>query len=92
MAKKKLATSDEGVRAKQKIYRRMNKFSGGADGGVSGFNGSIRLNPLAKILRALFVNGNELVDFGAGSGRVLFSDVAVGASRAYGYELPITKV
>ena len=79
------------MKAIQKIYRRINKLSGGADGGVSGFNGSIRLNPLAKILRALFVNGNELVDFGAGSGRVLFSAVAVGASRAYGYELPVNK-
>ena len=88
MAKKKLATSDEGVRAIQKIYRRMHKLSGGADGGVSGFNGSIRPKPLAKILRALIVNGNEFVDFGAGSGRVLFSAVAEGASRAYGYELP----
>ena len=58
---------------------------------MSGFNGSIRPNPLAKILRALFANGNELVDFGAGSGRVLFSAVAVGASRAYGYELPVNK-
>ena len=91
MAKRKLATSDEGVRAIQKIYRRMHKLSGGADGGVSGFNGSIRPDPLAKILRALIVNGNELVDFGAGTGRVLFSAVAMGASRAYGYELPANK-
>ena len=91
MAKRKLATSDEDVRAIQKIYRRMHKLSGGADGGVSGFNGSIRPDPLAKILRALIVNGNELVDFGAGTGRVLFSAVAMGASRAYGYELPANK-
>ena len=69
----------------------MNKLSGGADGGVSGFNGSIRPNPLAKILRALSVKEKEMVDFGAGSGRVLFSAVALGASRAYGYELPVNK-
>jgi len=43
------------------------------------------------VLRALSVNGNELVDFGAGSGRVILSAVAEGASRAYGYELPENK-
>ena len=37
------------------------------------------------------VRGNELVDFGTGSGRVLFSAVSEGASRAYGYELPVNK-
>ena len=35
--------------------------------------------------------GNELVDFGAGSGRVLFSALAEGASGSYGYELPENK-
>ena len=85
------APRGDDVRAIQKIYTRMNKLSDGADGGVSGFNGSIRPKPLAEILRALFVKGNELVDFGAGSGRVLFSAVAAGASRAYGYELPVNE-
>ena len=51
----------------------------------------IRPKSLAKILRALCVRGNELVDFGSGSGRVLFSDVSEGAFRAYGYELPVKK-
>jgi predicted RNA methylase len=43
------------------------------------------------VLRALSVKGNELVDFGAGSGRVILSAVAEGASRSYGYELPENK-
>jgi hypothetical protein len=34
---------------------------------VAGFNGSIRPTSLARVLRALSVEGNELVDFGAGS-------------------------
>ena len=45
-------------------------------------------NDLARLLRALSVKGNELVDFGAGSGRVLFYAPAEGASGSYGYELP----
>ena len=82
------APCDGGVRTIQKIYIQFEKVSGGADGGVAGFNGSIRPKCLAQVLRALSVEDNELVDFGAGSGRVLISAVAEGASRSYGYELP----
>jgi hypothetical protein len=82
------APCDGGVRTIQKIYRQFEKVSGGADGGVAGFNGYIRPKCLAQVLRALSVEDNELVDFGAGSGRVLLSAVAEGASRSYGYELP----
>ena len=39
----------------------------------------------------LSVKGNKLVDFGEGSGRVVFSAVAGGASGSYGYELPENK-
>jgi hypothetical protein len=85
------APCDDGVRTIQKVYRKFEKISGGADGGVAGFNGSIRPKCLAQVLRALSVNGNELVDFGAGSGRVILSAVAEGASRSYGYELPENK-
>ena len=48
-------------------------------------------NDLARLLRALSVKGNELVDFGAGSGRVLFYAIAEEASGSYGYELPIKR-
>jgi hypothetical protein len=65
------APCDDGVRTIQKIYRQFEKVSGGADGGVAGFNGSIRPKCLAQVLRALSIEDNELVDFGAGSGRVL---------------------
>ena len=82
---------DIGVRTIQKIYSRFQKISDGADGGVSGINGSIRPKSLARVLRALSVKGNELVDFGAGAGRVLLAAVAEGASRSYGYELPENK-
>jgi hypothetical protein len=82
------APSDDGVRTIQKIYRQFEKVSGGADGGVAGFNGSIRPKCLAQVLRSLSIEDNELVDFGAGSGRALLSAVAEGASRSYGYELP----
>ena len=85
------APCDDSVRTIQKIYRQFEKVSGGADGGVAGFNGSIRPKCLAQVLRALGIKDNELVDFGAGSGRVLISAVAEGASRSYGYELPENK-
>ena len=85
------APCDDGVRTIQKIYRQFEKISGGADGGIAGFNRSIRPKCLAQVLRALGVKDNELVDFGAGSGRVLISAVAEGASRSYGYELPENK-
>ena len=90
-ARKAPCQCDDGVRTIQNIYRQFKKVSGGAEGGVVGFNGSIRPKCLARLLRALNVNGNELVDFGAGSGRVLFSAVAEGAYRSHGYELPENK-
>ena len=40
------------------------------------------------MLDALIVHGRELIDFGAGDGRVLVASLARGASRAHGYELP----
>ena len=85
------ARFDDGVRRIKNIYSRFRKISDGAEGGVAGFNGSIRPTSLARVLRALSVEGNELVDFGAGSGRVIFAAVAEGASMSYGYELPENK-
>ena len=84
------APCDDGV-CTQKNYRRFQKISDGADGGVAGFNGSNLPTCLAQVLRALSVKRNELVDFGAESGRVILSAVAEGASRSYGYELPENK-
>ena len=85
------APRDEGVLAIRKIYRLYHKLSDGAEGGVSGVSGSVRPMSLARILRALKVRGKGLVDFGAGSGRVLFSAILEGASRSYGYELPVNE-
>ena len=55
---------------------------------VSGFGESVRPMSIARILRAMPVRGNGLVDFGAGLGRVVISAILEGASRSYGYELP----
>ena len=73
------------------IYRMFRKISGGADGGVSGVNGSICPSCLKKVLCALEVNGREFIDFGAGDGRALLASLLKGATRAYGYELPANK-
>ena len=73
------------------IYRRFKTCAGGADGGVVGLNGSIRATCLFHLLRALDICGREVLDFGAGDGRVLLAAMAVGASKASGYELPENK-
>lgn len=90
--KKKLSpakkSSDEGVRKIGEIYRQYKKSAGGADGGVVGLNGSIRATCLVRMLRALNIDGREILDFGAGDGRVLLAAIATGASKASGYELP----
>ena len=70
------------------IYQHFKRCSGGADGGVVGMNGSVRATCLVRALQALRVQGKELVDFGAGDGRVLLAAIASGASKAAGYELP----
>ena len=70
------------------IYRLFRKCSGGADGGVSGLNGSIRPSCLDKVLSALQVNGRVFIDFGAGDGRALVASLLKGAAGAHGYEMP----
>ena len=70
------------------IYRLFRKCSGGADGGVSGLNGSIRPSCLDKVLSALQVNGRVFIDFGAGDGRALVASLMKGAAGAHGYEMP----
>ncbi len=54
-------------------------------------NGSIRAACLVRMLHALNIKGREVVDFGAGDGRVLFAAIAGGASKAIGFELPENK-
>jgi hypothetical protein len=88
------APCDDGVRTIQKIYRQFEKISGGADGGIAGFNRSIRPKCLAQVLRALGVKDNELVDFGAGSGlgRVLISAVAEGAYSRFLFQCTTDRI
>ena len=57
------APCDDGVRTIQKIYRQFEKVSGGADGGVAGFNGSIRPKCLAQVLRALGIKDNAVTSW-----------------------------
>ncbi len=82
---------DQEVQAVGVIYRHFKRCSGGADGGVVGTNGSIRAACLVRMLRALKIKGREIVDFGAGDGRVLHAAMAAGATNANGYELPANK-
>ena len=85
----------EGSLAVGRIFRKYKRITGGADGSVTGLNGSIRPLDLVRILGALEIQGREfqVIDFGAGDGRVLVSAIVqpiiVGsATKATGYELP----
>jgi len=68
------------------LYRRLS--GGGADGRVTGVNGSI--NPLAvlAVLMAMRVAGRTVFDFGCSEGRFLLSAALQGARKAVGVELP----
>jgi hypothetical protein len=78
----------DAVKKVGEIYRQYKKCSGGADGGVVGLNGSIRATCLVRMLHALQISGRDVLDFGAGDGRVLLAAVATGATKATGFELP----
>jgi len=78
----------EGSRAVGRIFREYKRITGGADGSVTGLNGSIRPLDLVRILGALEIQGREFIDFGAGDGRVLVSAIVGSATKATGYELP----
>ena len=76
------------VKLLQIIYRLFEKASGGADGGVVGLNGSINPFSLYTVLKEMDCGGRKFVDFGAGQGRALVSAIMIGASGAFGVELP----
>ena len=61
---------------------------GGAEGGSEGFTGSVRAMGYKRIFKHLGIDGNMVVDLGAGDGRMLMAAIAGGASKALGYELP----
>ena len=61
---------------------------GGAEGGSEGLSGSVRAMCYKRIYKHLGINGNMVVDLGAGDGRMLMAAIAGGASKAIGYELP----
>jgi hypothetical protein len=71
------------------LYRRFKKATNGADGATgTGVNGSLRANGLVKILLRMRVKDKNVLDLGAGDGRVLLAAWLAGAERASGYELP----
>ena len=74
-----------------KIYHLFKHCGNGADGGVSGLNGSISPASLNRVLDMLCPKHREIIDFGAGDGRVLVSAAFAGATQATGYELPDNK-
>lgn len=61
---------------------------GGCDGRCAGLNGSISPRSLSAVFLILGIEGQRLVDLGAGEGRVLAAALACGADRVFGYELP----
>ena len=72
----------------QKMYRLFEKASGGADGGVFGLNGSINPFSLCTVLKEMGIDGRNVVDFGAGQGKVLLAAMLLGASGSFGVEHP----
>lgn len=56
--------------------------------GLEGFGGSLRPGSIRRVLDALQVEGCTFVDVGYGDGRVLLQALALGASKAVGFELP----
>jgi hypothetical protein len=82
---------DPEIKAVGCIWRHFKRCSGGADGGVVGINGSLRPTSLMRILRVLKVKNCDVLDLGAGDGRVLYAAMAGGADNALGFELPENK-
>ena len=91
-AMRSLRLNREAVLAVETIVNKtIKKVSDGADGGVLGVNGSITAAGLIRVFHELEIDGREVVDLGAGVGRVVLSAMVRGASRATGFEHPENK-
>ena len=87
-ARSKQTVQNPEVKFLQKMYRLFEKASGGADGGVFGLNGSINPLSLHTVLKEMGIVGQNVVDFGAGQGRVVVAAMLLGASGSFGVEHP----
>jgi hypothetical protein len=73
----------------RRVFVHYKKASGGCDGATGfGFNGCLNVTSLFLLFQAISVRGRNLVDLGAGEGRVLAAAMTCGANSVIGYELP----
>ena len=78
--------SKETIRRVFSMYR---KVSSGCDGSTGfGFNGCLNVTSLFHLFLAIDLHGKNIVDLGAGEGRVMASALKYGAKSVIGYELP----
>jgi hypothetical protein len=75
----------------KRVYTIVRTVCDNAHGNVAGFYGTVTPHSLYKIFSELDVYGSIFVDFGAGTGIPMGAAMALGASRAYGFELPENK-
>ena len=73
----------------RRVYANFSRASGGCDGATGfGFNGCLNVTSLFLLFQAIGLRGKNIVDLGAGEGRVLASAMKFGAKSVVGYELP----
>lgn len=71
------------------MFSHYRKVSGGCDGSTGfGFNGCLNVTSLFHLFLAIDLRGKNIVDLGAGEGRVMASALKYGAKSVIGYELP----
>ena len=73
----------------RRVYANFRSAAGGCDGATGfGFNGCLNVTSLFLLFQAIGLRGKNVVDLGAGEGRVLASAMKFGAKSVVGYELP----
>lgn len=73
----------------RRVYAHFRFASDGCDGATGfGFNGCLNVTSLFLLFQAMHLRGRNLVDLGAGDGRVMASAMKCGARSVVGYELP----